>query len=80
LGNKVKELLCKDGFQEVWLYRHSVYVNICLPMFKQRVTDGYLQEWNSDVNYMQPLLTYRAIQVNHCYEDYLNSITCIERL
>jgi hypothetical protein len=77
-GNTVKELLCKYGFQEVWLYPHSVDVNICLPICKQRVKDCYLQEWNSDVNSMQPLLTYRAIKVNHCYEDYLNSITCIK--
>jgi hypothetical protein len=27
-GNKIKELLCKYGFQEVWLYLHSVDVNI----------------------------------------------------
>jgi hypothetical protein len=53
-------------------------VNICVPIFKQRVKDCYLQEWNSDINTMQPLLTYRAIKVNHCYEDYLNSITCIK--
>jgi hypothetical protein len=77
-GNKVRELLCKYGFREMWLYSHSVDVNICLPIFKQRVKDRYLQEWNSDVNYMQPVLTYRAIQVNHCCEDYLNIITCIK--
>jgi hypothetical protein len=27
---------------------------------------------------MQPVLTYRAIKVNRCYEDYLNIITCIK--
>jgi hypothetical protein len=54
----------------------STFIYAC--PFLNRVKDCYLQEWNSDVNYVQPLLTYRAIKVNHCYEDYLNSITCIK--
>jgi hypothetical protein len=52
-------------FREVWLYPLSVDVHILLPMFKQRVKDCYLKKWNSDVNSMKPLLTYRAIRVNH---------------
>jgi hypothetical protein len=68
-------MLWMYGFHNVWMYPISVDEKVFIPLFKQRVTDWYLQMWHSDIKVAKPLLTYNCIQLDHQYESYLNKVT-----
>jgi hypothetical protein len=73
-GQMVKSMLCKYGFNDVWMYPLSVNVNVFVPIFKRRVKDCFLQGWHCDVKDCKPLLTYCCIKIDHAYEGYLNNV------
>ena len=53
----VKTVLENLGFYNVWL--NPGVENLFLKMFKQRMRDNYLQDWNSDIENSSRARTYR---------------------
>ena len=53
----VKTVLENLGFYNVWL--NPGVGNLFLKMFKQRMRDNYLQDWNSDIENSSRARTYR---------------------
>ena len=43
-GCKIRDILCKYGFNHVWLSQNVVNEDICMLEFKQRVIDTLLNE------------------------------------
>ena len=57
-GKSVKTVLENLGFYNVWLNLGMGNESLFLKMFKQRMRDNYLQDWNSEIENSQRA-TYR---------------------
>ena len=71
---KVRDLLSKYGFNYVWSNNSQINEVNFLSLFKQRVIDEYLQEWNRDINDNRVLIVYKAIKTTFSFEPYLETI------
>ena len=49
-SNKVKSLLERSGFYDVWLYPESVNTKLFLSILNCRIRDIYVREWIQGVN------------------------------
>ena len=45
----VKELLCRNGFGDVWLQQNVGHLNGFVSVFKQRLLDQFLQDWSASI-------------------------------
>ena len=48
-ASRVRDLLQNAGFNDVWLFPHSVNINKFAPLFRQRLVDIYINEWKHDI-------------------------------
>ena len=71
-ASNVKSILDNLGFGYLWNSNHvnSMHVHI----FKQRLQDQYIQEWNTSVANQPKLSYYRLFKCEHKYEQYLDII------
>ena len=60
--SKVKALLQRTGFYDVWLFPESVVTTKYIPILKQRVGDQYVTEWNQKVSHSSSLQLYKEIK------------------
>lgn len=58
-ANQVKCLLSHYGFYHLWLFQGVANVNVFLELFKQRLSDVYVQEWNSRLEESSRALFYK---------------------
>ena len=47
MGNKIKKVLCKNGFGIVWISENVENEGFVLSEIKRKLTDIFLQSWNS---------------------------------
>ena len=45
----VKELLCRNGFGDVWLQQNVGHFNRFVSVFKQRLLDQFQQDWSASI-------------------------------
>ena len=58
-AKSVKAVLENLGFYNVWLNKGLENENLFLNIFKQRMGDTYLQDWNSEIEHSSRARTYR---------------------
>lgn len=63
---KVKLLLERNGFAEVWCYPQSVNVELFIPVFKTRLIDNFLVELRGGLNTCTSMVLYRELK--QCFE------------
>ena len=61
-ASKVKELLERSGFYDVWLFPESVNMNLFLSILQCRLRDIYITEWKQGLNLSQSLAIYRDVK------------------
>jgi len=72
--SKVKGVLSKLGFYEVWLQQGAGNTNVFLSLVKQRISDIYIQEINDNLHTSSRALLYRNLFDNNLAK-YLDIIT-----
>ena len=58
--SEIKDLLCISGFGHVWYFQGAGNEVSFIQMFKERLTDIYLQTWRAGVSECDELRTYRS--------------------
>mgnify|MGYP000426324330 FL=1 len=58
-AKSVKAVLENLGFYNVWLNKGLENENLFVNIFKQRMGDTYLQDWNSEIEHSSRARTYR---------------------
>ena len=69
---QVRDLLCSSGFGYVWANQRMYDGKEFMCIFRQRLYDIYLQEWNANVSLTSENRLYRSIKYTFKYEQYLN--------
>ena len=69
----LKSLLDNLGFSNIWSAFNSD-VNY-IPIFKQRLCDQYVQEWNTSITNQPKLDSYRLFKTEFKYEKYLDAVS-----
>ena len=68
----VKVLLEENGFSDVWCNPSNYNANVFIPVFKQRLTDIFLQKWRADISSSSKLNTvYLHLHSTFEMADYL---------
>ena len=62
--NKVKDLLDKNGFTEVWYNPHSIHKETFLAILKRRLTDNFIVELRAGLNHSTSMSLFRNILKN----------------
>lgn len=70
----VKQLLFRMGFAEVWIQQNVGDVKIFLGMFKRRLKDNFVQNWNSEINDSSRAVFYKTFS-NFSFQTYLDIVT-----
>ncbi|XP_060582312.1 uncharacterized protein LOC132738738 [Ruditapes philippinarum] len=68
---KVKTLLNRIGFGEVWLFPSSVEPRLFIPTLRLRLMDIYISEWRAKVNGSPSLIFFREIKEEFELSKYL---------
>ena len=72
--NKVKNLLDKNGFSDVWTYPNSVNKKKFLPIFKRRLIDNFINETRRNLEASSSVSLYKEINQNFELSPYLTKI------
>ena len=70
-SSKIKELLERSGFYDVWLFPESVNINMFLNILQCRLRDNYINEWNQGLNQSQSLTMYKEVKRTFEMSSYL---------
>ena len=71
-SSKIKHLLERDGFPDVWLFPESVNINKFIPFFFQcRLRDLYIVEWKQGIDLSSSLYIYKEIKQTFEISPYL---------
>ena len=73
-AKSVKSLLERLGFGHAWITQGVGDVNMFLSVFKQRLTDNFIQGWNEEVSYSSRANTYKLLAVFN-FKLYLDFVT-----
>ena len=73
-GNTLKHNLETNGFAHVWLNEGVASVNSFTKAFKQRLIDGYRQNWHAKLTDSDRFDVYRQFKETHQKEEYLDHI------
>ena len=73
----VKDLLSRMGFYEVWMNQGVGNIELFLKLFKQRITDNFLQNWNERLRNSSRASFYVTI-AEFNPKSYLNSIKVLK--
>ena len=63
---KVKDLLQRNGFYDVWMFPESVNINVFIPQLHTRLKDNFILVWRQGLNLSTSLLLYK--ELNHNFE------------
>ena len=74
-GYKLKNMLDKGGYSNVWLDQRVENINSFFKGFKQRLIDMYWQDWHSKLMERDRFSIYRTFKEDHNCEEYLKMIT-----
>ena len=70
-ASKVKELLKRSGFYDVWLFPESVNMNLFFNILQCRLRDIYITDWKQRLNLSQSLAIYRELKQSFEKSSYL---------
>ena len=70
-ASKIKELLERSGFYDVWLYPESVNINVFLKILECRLRDNYINQWNQGLNLSESLTLYKELKQSFEMSPYL---------
>ena len=70
-ASKVKELLERSGFYDIWLFPESVNMNLFLNILQCRLRDIYITEWKQGLNLSQSLAICREVKQSFEMSSYL---------
>ena len=73
-ASSVRTLLESLGFNDVWYFQGVGNVNMFLSMFKQRVSDTFLQNWNDRIANSSRARSYSLFS-NFSYKIYLDQLS-----
>ena len=71
---EIKRCLDRYGFSEIWTQQRVNNENGFLKELKQRMIDGYRQEWHDKIMNRDRFITYRSFKDTHQTETYLSQI------
>ena len=69
---KIRDLLNMTGFGNVWLDQYVQDEREFVYIFRQRVTDMYLQEWSANISLTSKNRIFPNIKTRFCFEPYLD--------
>ena len=69
--SKVKHLLTRNSFGDVWQFPESVSAKLFLPVLKTRLIDNYLQELREGLRTSTSLTLFRELNANFEISPYL---------
>lgn len=69
--SKVKNLLQRNGFAEVWQYPNSVDVKLFLPILKQRLIDSFITQSREGIRNSSSLSLYKELTITFEIAPYL---------
>ena len=69
-ASEIKDLLCRSGFGHVRFFQGVSDKVSFIQMFKERLTDMYLQTWRAWVSESEKLRRYRSFKFNLATEKY----------
>ena len=69
---KIRDLLCNNGFNYVWLSQNVINEDGLIAEFKQRITDKFITEATSFFEESPKCIFYRYMYDNHCLQFYLS--------
>ena len=72
--NKVRNLLTRYGFHNVWCNESQINETHFISIFIQRLIDKYLQQWEGNNNDNGVLTLYRELKTSFEFESYLDNI------
>ena len=70
----IQHLLCENGFGDVWLNPNSVNKDHFHKIFKQRLNDQYIQDWNSKLENSNRFKTLQVLHSDYRIADYIDKI------
>ena len=73
----VRHLLMSLGFYNVWLNQGVGNKNVFISLFKQRLTDTFIQNWQSRLNNSTRAIFYKAIAIFR-FQPYLENINILK--
>ena len=73
----LRDLLRSSGFYEVWLQQGVGNQNAFVSLFKQRVTDNFIQNWHSRLENSSRAIFYKTIAVFQ-FQPYLENINIMK--
>jgi len=73
-ASSVKNILCSNGFGDVWEQPSLALSKSFIPLFKQRLVDMYTQDWNGSVQTSSVLSLYSYCKDTFAYEQYLDKV------
>lgn len=76
--SKIKELLERSGFPDIWYFPESVDIKKFLPILRNRLRDIYINEWRQSMNMASSLYLYREMKLSFEMAPYLLKIKNIK--
>ena len=73
-ASKVKDLLERCGFHDIWLFPASVNLEIFLPISKRRLMDFFVNDWHTDIQNKTSLTLFRILKSEIEISNYLIKI------
>ena len=70
----VKELLCRNGFVDVWLQQNVGHLNRFVSIFKQRLLDQFQQDWSDSITSKERFQFYSIFKHSIHAEKYIDFI------
>ena len=69
--SKLKNLLERNGFAEVWYYPHSVDPKLFIPLLRRRLIDNFLVKLREGLNTYSSMTLYRELKDDFSLSEYL---------
>ena len=69
---KIRDILCRYGFNYIWLSQNVCNVELFLLQFKQRIVDIFISEVNGFFETSSKCIFYKHIYSNHALQYYLD--------
>ena len=69
--SKLKCLLERNGFAEVWYFPHSVYPKLFIPLLKERLIDNFLVQLREGLNMSSSMILYRELKDDFSMSEHL---------
>ena len=70
-SSKIKHILERYGFPDVWLFPESLNINKLIPFFQWRLRDLYIVEWTQGIELSSSLYIYKEIKQTFEISPYL---------